>query len=678
MNRKLTTNSRLVNELFANYISTFAAFSELMNNSIQAKAKNIWINIDYAHESEITPTLIKSLTIKDDGYGVHITEFEKKLLDIGTANKDGGKGIGRFAAFQLGKNIIIETVGYSDKLKEFSRAIIPLHFDMFGRNLNVSDVEISSDESILEGKNHKTYYQVSINEFYDSTITDKEPKKKLIDKFLPENIADSIFEKYPLKIFNKDIIFYINGIKIEPNQFIIDKPITKILPFTDLKGVEHKVVFNFIQIKNINRIKVFLTTNNADIQTIANGFEFDASWLSPKIGGWYIYVESNTLPTDLYRNIDLDDMDEDWKNFRQFIKDNVSEFYKDRNAEFDNFTTKLKNDEYYPFKNKNSSSESKIVVFDKLAYLVESKYNLLNENNKLREIIYPLIDRTISNGELDNILKNILHLSIKTANKFSELLEKTDLENIIEFSDKVAKKKEELDFIEKLVYSEIAKNVKERKELHKFLEKMLWIFGEEYNEATKLLSDKNLEKNLLELRNDCLGYKPSKKDDNISEITEKPLKSITDLFMYNERILDYKKREVLIVELKAPKVKISPKELAQVMKYAREIEKSSAVSRDISFKILLISSEINDDAQFDITGRQKGNDNPYFYFINENTNIEIQVMKWCDLIEGLKRKLNYMSNILHTKDINVQEKAAKDFEEIDFGKYSSSLKKVAI
>jgi hypothetical protein len=678
MDRKFTTNSRLVNELFANYINTFTAFCELMNNSIQAKAKNIWIYIEYANETEITPTLIKSLIIKDDGHGVHTSEIERKLLDIGTTNKDGGKGIGRFAAFQLGKNITIETIGYSNESKEFSKAIIPLHFDMFGRNINVSDVKINSDESILEGKNHNTYYQVSINEFYDSTVTDKESKKKLIDKFLPENIADSIFEKYPLKIFNKDITFYINDNKIEPNQFIIDEPITKIHLFTDLKGVEHKVVFNFIKIKKVDKIKVFLTTNNAGIQTIANGFEFDADWLSPKIGGWYVYVESNTLPTDLYRNIDLDDMDEGWKNFRQFIKNNVSEFYKDRNVEFDNFTAKLKNDEYYPFKNKNSSSKSKVVVFDKLAYLVESKYNLLNENNKLREIIYPLIDRTISNGELDEILKNILHLSSKTANKFSELLKKTDLENIIEFSDKVAKKKEDLDFIEKLVYGEIAQHVKERKELHKFLEKMLWIFGEEYNESTKLLSDKNLEKNLLELRNDCLNYKPSKKDDNIAEISEKAIKSITDLFMYNERILDYKKREVLIVELKAPKVKISPKELLQVMKYAREIEKSKVVSKDINFKILLISSEINDLAQFDINGRQESNNNPYFYFINENKNIEVQVMKWCDLIEGLKRKLNYMSNILHVKDIDVQEKAAKDFEDIDFGKYNSSLKKVII
>lgn len=677
MNRKLTTNSRLVNELFANYISTFTAFCELINNSIQAKANNVWIDIDYTDNSEIHPTIISQITIKDDGIGVHRNELEKKLLDIGTTNKVGGKGIGRFASFQLGKSVMIETVGFSSSKNNYSKVQIPLHFDMFGKNLNVSEIDIDSKEETLSGKKYNTYYKVEISEFYTFLITDKEPKKKIIDKFLKDNIADAIFEKYPLKIFNKEITFHINGVKIEPSQFIIGNPVTKIYPYVDLKGVEHKIVFNFIKIKKVDKIKVFLTTNNAGIQTIANSFEFDAAWLSPKTGGWYIYIESNTLPTDLYRNVDLDDMDEDWKNYRPFIKDHISSFYKSINAEFDNFSQKLKSDEYYPFKEKTSSSQSKIVVFDKLAYLVEDKYHLLNENNKLREIIYPLIDRTISNGELDNILKNILHLNTKTITKFSELLQRTDLENVIEFSDKVARKIEDLEFLEKLVYSEISKNVKERKELHKFLEKMLWIFGEEYNDTTKLLSDKNLEKNLLQLRDDTMTYKVSKKDDNAEKV-ERSLSSITDLFLYNERIIDHKKREVLVVELKAPRVKISPKELEQVMKYATEIDKLNSISKNVNFKILLISSGINSDAEYRLNGSRQKEDNPYFYFRNENKNVEIWVMKWSELIENVRRKLQYMSHILHTKDVDVHEKASRDFADIEFGKYNSTLKKVAM
>ncbi|MDR2804082.1 MAG: hypothetical protein LBB85_00355 [Dysgonamonadaceae bacterium] len=53
-------------------------------------------------------------------------------------------------------------------------------------------------------------------------------------------------------------------------------------------------------------------------------------------------------------------------------------------------------------------------------------------------------------------------------------------------------------------------------------------------------------------------------------------------------------------------------------------------------------------------------------------------MKWADIIENLKRKLTYMSAILKTKEVDVQEKVKRDFEEIDFSKTSSTLKKVAI
>ena len=39
--KKLTTNSRLIKEHLTKYRDTFQAFRELINNSIQADAKNI-------------------------------------------------------------------------------------------------------------------------------------------------------------------------------------------------------------------------------------------------------------------------------------------------------------------------------------------------------------------------------------------------------------------------------------------------------------------------------------------------------------------------------------------------------------------------------------------------------------------------------------------------------------
>lgn len=677
MKRKFTTNSRLVHELFANYISTFTAFCELLNNSLQAGAQNIWIDIVYTKEEELHPLIIKKISIKDDGCGVHITEVPNKLLDIGTANKDGGKGIGRFASFQLGRSVKIETVGYSTEEKTYSKVIIPLKFEMFGKNLNVTEVDLDTQEEILRGTNHSTFYKVSVSELYDSAVTDIEPKKKIIDKFLKANIKDAIFERYPLKIFNKEVNVFINNSKIDPVDFLVENPIKKFVDYEDKKGKIHKVLFDYMNIKKVSKIKVFLTTKNAGIQTIATGFEFEANWLSPKIGGWFIYIESNSLPSDMYRNIDLDGMDENIKHYKEFLKQQLNDFFKERNREFDNFTDKLKKDEYYPYKEK-SSSQSKILLFDKVAYIVEDRFQILKEDNKIREIIYPLIDRSISNGEFENVLRKMLKLNNKMVSKFSDLLERSDLEDIIEFSDKVSAKTEELEFLDKLVYSDISRHVKERKQLHKFLEKMLWVFGEEYNESTHLMSDKGLERNLLELRDKTLVYKASKADDNISDIKETNIKSITDLFLYSERILDMNVREVLIVELKAPKVKISPKELGQVMKYAQEIEEMGVFPDRLHYKILLISSEIGKQAKYDIEGRQKGIDNPYLYHKNASGNIEVWVMKWSDLIENLKRKLKYMSHILKTKDVDVHEKVKKDFEEIDFSKVTSTLKKVAV
>lgn len=300
---------------------------------------------------------------------------------------------------------------------------------------------------------------------------------------------------------------------------------------------------------------------------------------------------------------------------------------------------------------------------------------MLNEQNRLREIIYPLIDRTISNGELDQILNSILKLNKKTITKFNELLNRTELENIIAFSDKVSLKMEELEFIEKLTYSEISKHLKERKELHKFLEKMLWIFGEEFNDSTKLLSDKGLENNLKTLREDIMKYKASKKDDNINTNVDKSTKSITDLFMYSEKIIDCNKREVLIVELKAPKVKISPVELAQAKRYAREIEQSGQTPQHVNFKVLLISSDISDAGKYEIKGEEN---NPYLYFRSNSGKVEVWVMKWSDLLERQKRKLKYLSNSLEIKDVDIQSKVAKDFEDIDFQRTSSTLRQVNI
>ena len=356
---------------------------------------------------------------------------------------------------------------------------------------------------------------------------------------------------------------------------------------------------------------MFLTTKNAGVDSIVGSFEFEADWLDPHIGGWFIYIHSESLATDLYRNADLEEMDEEGAAFRKFIKIRLTDFFKSRNKKYDEFVEKLQKDSAYPYKEQErATSKSQVVLFEKLAYLVEEKYNLIKKKVKLREIIYPLIDRTILSGELDKILKDILKLESKHVEKFNVVLNRSTMEDVIEFSEKVSRKMEDLEFIEKLTITEVAKHVAERKELHKVLEKTLWIFGEQYLDNRTLLSDKSLENNLRALREQNMEFKPSAKEDNVNTDVQKKVKSITDLFLYSEKPIDEVRREVLIVELKAPKVKLGVTELQQVLRYAEEIESSNFYTDDITFHIILISSEINRTAKYQLEGITKPRENP--------------------------------------------------------------------
>ena len=66
MKRSFSASTSLVRKIFTNYSSTFGAFCELINNSIQANAKNVWIDIDYVDEQYLKENDMQ-LTISFNG-----------------------------------------------------------------------------------------------------------------------------------------------------------------------------------------------------------------------------------------------------------------------------------------------------------------------------------------------------------------------------------------------------------------------------------------------------------------------------------------------------------------------------------------------------------------------------------------------------------------------------------
>lgn len=676
--KKITTNSRVIKDILTRYRDTFSALCELINNSIQADAKNIEISIDYNSGADLIQSPIKSIVIKDDGNGVTYSEFEKKILDIGTTVKKGGQGIGRFGALQIGSSMEIETVGFDEEVNKYSRVLFQLNADDI-QVAHVDELELKVDFEYLSEKINP-YYKISIGNLYHGRQEKVANKNKIVVQLLNQNVRQAIFEKYPTEIFNQLVQFVINGKKLRKEEFVIDTPTIKEPIYVDKKGVENKMIFSFYNIRlNLNKVKAFLRTENAGLLTVALEYTYSSDWYTPDLGTWFIYIDSPLFTSDLFRNLDMDTLgEEDAKKLKEFFKATINDFFKARNKRFEKFLTLLENDKAYPYSHDKPTSYTQEILFKKVAYLVEGEHQILKKDDKIRNFLYPLIDKAIGNGQIEDIFTSILKLSPDNIEKFHALLQKTDLEDVVHFTNQVANKLEFLSFLHDLIYGEISGVLKERNQLHKIIEKELWLFGEAYNGTPKLWSDKQIGKILDELRTKYFKYEPSHDDDNmIDDMNVEGIKNITDLFFFNEKILDDAKKEILVVELKSPKCAISKKELSQIDDYAYTIESYSGLPKEnVKYKLILISSKVTDFAKSKLKSARQKYDKPFLYNVSAEKDIEVYVMEWSELIDQNKRKLGYLSTTLKIKDKSVKAKFEKEYPDIIDEKVSARLQRI--
>lgn len=132
----------------------------------------------------------------------------------------------------------------------------------------------------------------------------------------------------------------------------------------------------------------------------------------------------------------------------------------------------------------------------------------------------------------------------------------------------------------------------------------------------------------------------------------------------------------MVVELKAPKCKISPKELSQIFGYGYKIKENSQFPSDkVKYKLLLISSKINGKADTQIKSNNLRKEKPFLYQKIDEKNIEIYVMTWAELLELNKRKLGYLSNKLKVKEKDVSEVFEEEYPEIVDATFSSRMRK---
>jgi len=188
--RKLNTNGRVVSEILTNYRDTFRAFTELINNSIQEGSTEIKININVNKNSSTLYPVIDSIELLDNGNGVHISEFDNRVLEIGTTVKPGGHGIGRFSALQIGECMTIETVGQDNSKSNYSKVSVEIKHSAL-KNKTLTDINFPTNEKLLD-KPTNTYYKIIISDLHQNRNPDVPKSNRLSEAFYGDNLPNAL------------------------------------------------------------------------------------------------------------------------------------------------------------------------------------------------------------------------------------------------------------------------------------------------------------------------------------------------------------------------------------------------------------------------------------------------------------------------------------------------------
>lgn len=670
---KMSTNPRLLKDVLTLYKSTFYALKELINNSIQANAKRIEVNLipSSCLLDSMAYKPIERIVVFDNGEGVPFSMFEGSIMQIATENKTEGQGVGRFGALQIGKIVRIETAAYDKAISKFTRTAVEMTAENILSAKDLQKVEFPIETEELSDTSN-SYYKVTITDLYQNSPDKIKKKNKLSEEYQSiEGFKQALFEAYPFDVFDGRIQFVVNGDVLERERFLLDTPrlIKKELNCSD--GKKHEIWLSFYKVNlKAADISIYFQIENAGVkQTIAK-YSYVSPWHTLDSGAWYVLVESDLITPEMMTDFAISDLGNDAKDIQQLIKDAIDGFFNKDNRKYASFVDRLKADGSYPYqKLKEVDMTLDKSLFLHTAYILELNQKLLENTNPVRGIVYRMVKKLIEDGNVEFLYSEILKLSDDRRQKFKDLLRLTDMDDVVEFSSSVASRTSFLNFLYDLCYGDVSDWLKERSQLHKIVAKQLWVFGEEYTEETKLWSDKKLENNLEDLHKKYFSYEPTEEEENLILDSKDKNRDITDLFFFNKKKTGNGRSEVMIVELKAPSCAIADKEIAQIERYRKDIINSSAYPKDkVSYKIILISSKLSDGARIKMEGAPTwlSEDDPFLYstYNQHGYDIKLYVMEWSALIEMNRKKLEYLSESLPVKPEDVGEKFAREYPKL--------------
>jgi hypothetical protein len=248
-----------------------------------------------------------------------------------------------------------------------------------------------------------------------------------------------------------------------------------------------------------------------------------------------------------------------------------------------------KEEKTYPWQSEpeTAAEEATRDVFDVVALVASDVVNASNQPG--RRLSLRLLREALESdpGSLHHVLQEVLDLPQDRLDELSDLLGRTPLTALIATSKEIANRLEFLRGLEALVMpGALAKTVKERSQLHKILAEETWVFGEEY---ALTANDESLT-TVLKRHINILGRAEIVEDEVLDAEGKR---RIVDLMLARSVEQNTNRREHLVVELKAPSVKVGDDEASQIRKYAAAVAKDPRFNTaDVKWDFVVVSTDV--------------------------------------------------------------------------------------
>jgi adenylate kinase len=629
------------------------AISEMIWNSLDADAKNVHIKFI---GNEIG---VDQIEINDDGIGFTYEMAIETFGKLGGSWKrhicytsennrrlHGKEGRGRFKIFTIGHNIKWE-VSYKDKN-------IYYVYTVEGNSTHLDKFQIN-DKKIIGIK--KTGVKV--------IITNPVKQYKIFDEQILLNTLPIYFAPY-LSSY-PDVNIYVDNKKVDIKNILKEKT-----PFS-IETILHDENGE----KYTSELEIF-EWNGLDVKELyycdKNGFPLIKYEKQIKNIGNYSYT--GYLKSDYFSylndhsELDLVEMKEELFPLQNEVSKKIKELFATRYQEdHKSIIDKWKEDKVYPYSDKGSktiieTAEEK--VFDILAINLNEYIEDFNSiNNTQKKLQLKLLQQAIELNptNIKKIISEVINLPKEKADELADLLENTSLSSIISTSKIISDRLKFVKGFEEIIYdTELKKYFKERKQLHKILAENIWFFGEEFSLSVN-------DKSLNEVLKKHISHLKSDVDIDLQTPVLRPdgKKGIIDLMLSKSipknHINEY---EYLVVELKAPSVKIGQKELNQIESYA------FAVADDERFRNLktrwefwIISNDMDSIAKKRANQQHLPKGTIYQSNTSDGNDITIKIRTWSEILAENDYRYNFVKenlNISITKDdglLFLQEKYAK-------------------